>query len=60
MEQGALKTVSTGGLVLELLSVEGGLRTPPRGGKKGYAPRKGAGFKAREAGIKKKLTRKRR
>ena len=53
-------TPVTGGLVLELLSVEGGLRTPPRGGKKGYAPRKGAGFKAREAGIKKKLTRKRR
>ena len=52
-------TPTTGGLVLELLHVEGGsLRPAPRG--KGYAPRKGAGFKAKADGIKKKLTRKRR
>ena len=53
-------TPTTGGLVLELLNVEDGtLRNPsPRG--KGYAPRKGAGFKSRSDGIKKKVTRTRR
>ena len=52
-------TPTTGGLVLELLNVEGGTHRPaPRG--KGYAPRKGASFKARSDGIKKKVTRSRR
>lgn len=51
-------TPVTGGLTLELLSIEGGaLRAPAaKGGR--YAPRKPAGFKVKREAIKRKVTRK--
>jgi ribonuclease R len=53
-------TPTTGGLVLDLLSVEGGSLRQPQRSAKGYVARRGARDKHRTDGIKKKLTRKRR
>ena len=51
----------TGGLVLELLELEGGNLPAGRPGKKGgrYAPRKPSQRAARDAGVKRKVLRKR-
>lgn len=51
----------TGGLMLELLEIEGGTMPAPRHGKKGrFAPRKPGKAAARDAKIKRKVVRKRR
>ena len=52
----------TGGLMLELLEIEGGSLPPGRSGKKKgrFSPRKPSQRAARDAGVKRKLVRKRR